>query len=89
MYGCGVLEAVHVGALRALEAHGLQYAKLTSLAGVSAGAVVVACVAVGYEAAEQHALIQALPFWRLAQPELASLLRTAGASVHGTLRKVG
>ena len=45
VYGCGILAAAHVGGLRALERHGLRYDKLTTLAGVSAGSVVVAMLA--------------------------------------------
>uniref|UniRef100_A0A7S0JFX3 PNPLA domain-containing protein n=1 Tax=Calcidiscus leptoporus TaxID=127549 RepID=A0A7S0JFX3_9EUKA len=89
VYGCGVLASAHVGGLRALEKHGLQYEKLTTLAGVSAGAVVVACVAVGYRAEELHQVVLSLPFPRFMQPELASILRTAGSFLYGTLDKLG
>ena len=42
IYGCGVLATAHIGALRALERHGLCYDRLQTLAGVSCGSVVVA-----------------------------------------------
>ena len=80
IYGCGVLAATHVGALRALERHGLDYSKIETLAGVSAGAVVVAMLAVGCTAEEVQALIISLDFSRLVKPELGSLLR-AGANL--------
>ena len=50
MYGCGILAAAHVGGLRALERHGLRYDKITHLAGASSGSVVVAMIAIGYDA---------------------------------------
>ena len=46
VYGCGILAAAHVGGLKALERHGLDYSKIETLAGVSAGSVVVAMLAV-------------------------------------------
>ena len=49
-YGCGVLAATHIGGLRALELHGLRYDRIHTLAGVSAGSVVVAMLAIGYDA---------------------------------------
>jgi membrane protein implicated in regulation of membrane protease activity len=42
----GILAAAHVGGLFALERYGLQYDKLQTMAGVSAGAVIVACLSV-------------------------------------------
>ena len=88
VYGCGILAAVHVGGLKALERHGLQYAKLTTLAGVSAGAVVVACLSVGYKADELFALIERLPFGRLARPELGALLRMLGNNSYSVLKSL-
>jgi NTE family protein len=73
--GCGVLAATHVGALRALERHGLNYGRVQTYAGVSAGAVVSAMLAVGCCADEVHDLIVKLDFQRLVRPELGSLLR--------------
>eukprot|EP00747_Dinoflagellata_sp_TGD_P135059 gnl/TRDRNA2_/TRDRNA2_175410_c0_seq1.p1 gnl/TRDRNA2_/TRDRNA2_175410_c0~~gnl/TRDRNA2_/TRDRNA2_175410_c0_seq1.p1 ORF type:complete len:523 (+),score=106.01 gnl/TRDRNA2_/TRDRNA2_175410_c0_seq1:89-1657(+) len=75
IYGCGILAATHVGGLAALERHGLQYRKLKNLAGVSAGSVVVAMIAVGYNATELFDLIQKLPFPTLGYPELGSIVR--------------
>ena len=80
VYGCGVLAATHVGALRALERHGLDYARIETYAGVSAGAVVVACLAVGCCAEQVQSLILGLSFQRLVTPELGSLFR-AGANI--------
>eukprot|EP00316_Scyphosphaera_apsteinii_P011485 CAMPEP_0119305014 /NCGR_PEP_ID=MMETSP1333-20130426/6104_1 /TAXON_ID=418940 /ORGANISM="Scyphosphaera apsteinii, Strain RCC1455" /LENGTH=719 /DNA_ID=CAMNT_0007308011 /DNA_START=141 /DNA_END=2300 /DNA_ORIENTATION=+ len=77
VYGCGVVAATHVGGLRALERHGLNYEQLTTLAGVSAGAVVVAMLAVGCRAEELNQIIQGLDFTRLARPEIGSILRIA------------
>jgi len=78
VYGCGILASAHVGALRSLERHGLQVKQLKTLAGVSAGAVVVACLAVGYDAQELFTLVEALPFHTLAIPEAGALLRATG-----------
>jgi len=50
VYGCGIIAAAHVGGIRALEKHGLRYNKIKTLAGVSSGSVVVAMLAVGYDA---------------------------------------
>ena len=80
VYGCGILAAAHVGGLKALEAHGLRYEQLTTLAGVSAGSVVVAMLAIGCEAAELFDLIRSLPFGELSYPELGSLLRAGSAT---------
>ena len=44
--------------LRALEQHGLEYSQLHNLAGVSAGSVVVAMIAIGYRADELFDLVQ-------------------------------
>jgi len=81
IYGCGILAAAHVGGLRALERHGLDYAKVKTLAGVSAGAVVVAMIAVGYEAEEMYQLVASMPFNRIAYPELGAVLRACGNMV--------
>lgn len=62
VYGCGILAAAHVGGLRALELHGLEYSKLKTLAGVSAGSVVVAMLAVGYDAEGLYKLVESMPF---------------------------
>ena len=75
VYGCGILAAAHVGGLRALERHGLRYDRITTLAGVSAGSVVVAMLSLGCDAAELYALIASLPFDQLGRPELGALLR--------------
>ena len=87
IYGCGVLAATHVGALRALERHGLNYDKVTTYAGVSAGAVVVAMLAVGCCAEELQTLIQRLDFQALVKPELGSLLRAAANLLLGSFLK--
>ena len=68
--------AAHVGGLRALERHGLRYDSITTLAGVSAGSVVVAMLALGCDAAELFELISSLPFDQLGRPELGALLRS-------------
>ena len=78
VYGCGILAAAHVGGLRSLEKHGLDYSQLQNLAGVSAGSVVVAMMAIGYRADELFDLVQSLPFPQMAMPELAPLLRAGG-----------
>lgn len=88
VYGCGILAAGHVGGLRALEKHGLNYNQLGTLAGVSAGSVVVACVAVGYSAEELFNLILEMPFHRLAIPELGSLLRIVGTVLEDVAKKL-
>jgi predicted acylesterase/phospholipase RssA len=80
VYGCGVVAATHVGALRALERHGLRYESITTLAGVSAGAIVVAMLAVGAVAEEINVMIQSLNFSSLVTPEVGALLR-AGVNV--------
>ena len=54
VYGCGILAAAHVGGLRALERHGLRYGQLSTLAGVSAGSVVVTMLAIGRGATWQR-----------------------------------
>ena len=46
------------GWLPALEKHGLRYENLKTLAGVSAGSVVVACAAVGYRAEDPQTSTQ-------------------------------
>ena len=79
VYGCGILAAAHVGGLRALERHGLRYDSITTLAGVSAGSVVVAMLALGCDAAELFELISSLPFDQLGRPELGALLRAGTA----------
>jgi predicted acylesterase/phospholipase RssA len=79
IYGCANLAAAHVGALRALERHGLDYSSLETMAGVSAGSVVIAMLAVGYTAEELIPIIESLPFRQLARPELGSLLRAASS----------
>mmetsp|Transcript_33038 Transcript_33038/g.105981 ORF Transcript_33038/g.105981 Transcript_33038/m.105981 type:complete len:563 (+) Transcript_33038:535-2223(+) len=81
VYGCGILAASHVGALLALERYGLKYDQLTTLAGVSAGAVIVACLSVGFEAEDIYDLVSKMPFHRLAYPELGALLRALGNTV--------
>ena len=80
MYGCGILAAAHVGGLRALERHGLRYDRITTLAGVSAGSVVVAMLALGCDAAELYELIASLPFDQLGRPELGALLRAGSVT---------
>ena len=80
VYGCGILAAAHVGGLRALERHGLRYERITTLAGVSAGSVVVAMLALGCDAAELYALIASLPFDQLGRPELGALLRAGSVT---------
>lgn len=82
VYGCGILAAAHVGGLKALERHGLDYSKIETLAGVSAGSVVVAMLAVGSRADELFDLVQSLPFHQLGQPELGSLLRASFTTTH-------
>lgn len=78
VYGCGILAATHVGGLRALEQRGLRYESLTTLAGVSAGSVVVAMLAVGYTADSLFDQVLRMPFHRLPHPELGALLRATG-----------
>jgi len=86
IYGCGILAATHVGGLRALERHGMEVRQLKTLAGVSAGSVVAAMLAVGCGAEEIFDLIQRLPFPTLAIPELGSITRVLGNVVHSLLR---
>ena len=94
VYGCGILAAAHVGGLRALERHGLRYDRITTLAGVSAGSVVVAMLSLGCDAAELYALIASLPFDQLGRPELGALLRAgsvtaeAAYAAYAALKKV-
>ncbi|CAK9068321.1 Uncharacterized protein SCF082_LOCUS34427 [Durusdinium trenchii] len=81
IYGCGILAATHVGGLRALERHGMQYSfqvtctlcDVNRLKGVSAGSVVAAMLAVGCQAEEIFQLVQELPFYKIALPELGAL----------------
>ena len=47
--------------------------KLKTIAGVSAGSVVAAMLAVGCQAEEIFKLVQELPFYQIALPELGSL----------------
>ena len=88
VYGCGILASAHVGGLRALEQRGLDYARLTTLAGVSAGSVVVALLAVGYTSTTLLEQVMAMPFHLLPQPELGALLRGAGNLLITLLSKV-
>jgi len=81
IYGCGILAAAHVGALKALERHGLRYEQLETLAGVSAGSIIAAMLSVGCTADELFDLVQALPFHRIADPELGALSRVAFISI--------
>jgi hypothetical protein len=89
VYGCGILAAAHVGALAALEKHGLRPEKLTTLAGVSAGAVVVAMFAVGSDAKSIYQLVQQLPFERLGIPELSAVIRASTNMLVTVLNKLG
>eukprot|EP00928_Gymnodinium_smaydae_P078595 TRINITY_DN62717_c0_g1_i1.p1 TRINITY_DN62717_c0_g1~~TRINITY_DN62717_c0_g1_i1.p1 ORF type:complete len:607 (+),score=154.79 TRINITY_DN62717_c0_g1_i1:41-1822(+) len=88
VYGCGILAAAHVGGLRALERHGLQYKNIKTLAGVSAGSVVVAMISVGYNAEELFKLITELPFYKLGMPELGAIMRTMGNLLQTLVRKL-
>ena len=47
-------------------------------AGVSAGSVVVALLAVGCDADELFQLVMSMPFHKLAQPEIGALMRAGG-----------
>ncbi|CAK9095546.1 unnamed protein product [Durusdinium trenchii] len=85
IYGCGILAATHVGGLRALERHGMQYSKLKTIAGVSAGSVVAAMLAVGCQAEEIFQLVQELPFYKIALPELGALVRILGTNLQSIL----
>ena len=91
IYGCGVLAATHVGALRALERHGLSYDRIETFAGVSAGSVVVAMLAVGCHAEQIQQLVLRLDFASLVRPELGSLPWRANflISVSGCKPRVG
>lgn len=77
VYGCGVVAATHVGALRALERHGLDYTNVETYAGVSAGSIVVSMLAVGANAEKINTLIQNINFTRIVTPEVGALLRSA------------
>ena len=76
-----------MSARSSLERHGLNYDKVTTYAGVSAGAVVVAMLAVGCCAEELQTLIQRLDFQALVKPELGSLLRAAANLFLGSFLK--
>ena len=89
IYGCGILAATHVGGLRALERHGLHYPKLKTIAGVSAGSVVAAMLAIGCDAEAIFKLIEELPFYKLALPELGSLVRVLGTTLQSWLEMIG
>jgi predicted acylesterase/phospholipase RssA len=78
VYGCGILASVHVGGLKALEDRGLDYSRLTTLAGVSAGSVVVALLSVGYRSDSLYSTVKSMPFHQLPYPELGALLRATG-----------
>ena len=67
--------------LQALERHGLRYEQLETLAGVSAGSIIAAMLSVGCTADELFDLVQALPFHRIADPELGALSRVAFISI--------
>ncbi|CAE7503104.1 unnamed protein product [Symbiodinium natans] len=86
IYGCGILAATHVGGLRALERHGMETKNLKTLAGVSAGSVVAAMLSVGCSADEIFDLVQKLPFYKIALPELGALVRVLGNVVQSVLR---
>jgi len=88
IYGCGILAATHVGGLRALERHGLQYPKLKTIAGVSAGSVVAAMLAIGCEAQDIFKLIEEMPFYKLALPELGSLVRILGTILQSMMKSL-
>mmetsp|Transcript_32790 Transcript_32790/g.78427 ORF Transcript_32790/g.78427 Transcript_32790/m.78427 type:complete len:556 (+) Transcript_32790:45-1712(+) len=85
IYGCGILAATHVGGLRALEEHGLQLSKLKTIAGVSAGAVVAAMLAVGCNAEQIFELVQNMEFYKIALPELGAIVRILGTLIQSVL----
>ncbi|CAE7623138.1 unnamed protein product [Symbiodinium sp. CCMP2456] len=86
IYGCGILAATHVGSLQALERHGMDTRNLKALAGVSAGSVVAAMLAVNCKPREIFEVIEGMEFHQLAYPELGSLSRILGNLVQGLLR---
>ena len=88
VYGCGILASVHVGGLRALEQRGLQYDNIHTLAGVSAGSVVVALLAVGFTADSLLQTVLCMPFHQLPYPELGAILRATGNLTITLLKKL-
>ncbi|CAE7519502.1 unnamed protein product [Symbiodinium pilosum] len=64
----------------------MEFRNLKTLAGVSAGSVVAAMLAVGCNADEIFNLVQKLPFHKIAHPELGSLLRILGNIVQSILK---
>ncbi|GJQ15536.1 hypothetical protein GpartN1_g7327.t1 [Galdieria partita] len=78
--GGGVLGNAYVGALSVLERHGLDYNKITKLAGTSAGALTAAALAVGHNADSCNCILRKTGFKELFFPEYSSVLGMRGGS---------
>jgi predicted acylesterase/phospholipase RssA len=78
--GGGVLGNAYVGALSVLEKHGLDYSKITKLAGTSAGALTAAALAVGHNAESCNNILRKTGFKDLFYPEYSSVLARRGGS---------
>eukprot|EP00871_Galdieria_phlegrea_P003247 jgi/Galph1/3923/GphlegSOOS_G2632.1 len=78
--GGGVLGNAYVGALSILEKHGLNYKKITKLAGTSAGALTAATLAVGHDAESCNRILKKTGFKDLFSLEYSTVFSMSGIS---------
>ncbi|GJD11156.1 Uncharacterized protein Gasu2_52990 [Galdieria sulphuraria] len=86
--GGGVLGNAYVGALSVLEQHGLDYSKITKLAGTSAGALTAAALAVGHNADSCNCILRKTGFKELFFPEYSSVLAEKTGNPDITLKQL-